>query len=253
MTKQFEVLSKNVLLKGVLHYNKKKNSPLVILLTGDSPKGTTSKTWEPVSSSLIRNDFNVVLFDFHSQGKSNGNRNKLSLNIGIQNLKDVWSFLPKIIGLKQRKVGIVGSSFGGSVILNSTSILRSIDALVLKSPAITLSSTWEKEHDSLKGLEQWENNKISENTGISFSAYLDSLKYNGFQKAKQIKCPVKIIHGTEDELVPTYDSKKLSLLIGQNCSIELLKGVKHNYKQEGALDKFITITNNFFIKELLNK
>lgn len=227
-------------------YNNKTENTIVLLLTGDSPKGLMSVTWQPIIDLLVENDFCVFAFDFYSQGESEGLRDNLTLTRGIANFKDALTELSGNYLKKGRKVCAIASSFGGAVVLNSEFFLEVADAIILKSPASILFECYENEHGGIEGLKKWEQEKVSQISGLSYQAYLDSLGYNCYSKLRNIKYPVIIIHGDSDETVPIVQSKRLAHIIGEYSELHILKGVHHNYKQENAMSTL----NNIIIRSL---
>jgi pimeloyl-ACP methyl ester carboxylesterase len=224
--------------------------PLVIILTGDGPSGIKSKTWPPLIDALLDVGIDVFAFDFHSQGYSEGSRLDLNLSVGCQNFMDAIRTLQIRVDLYSGRLGLIGSSFGAAVFLNSPALYHRFAAVCLKSPASFLAESYETEHGFPEGMEQWRNIGVSAATGISYSAYLDALHYNPYVRCADINCPVLIIHGTADDIVPINQSRRLKHLIGPNASLVELPNVKHDYKQEGAAERMVREAVSFLRAQL---
>lgn len=226
-------------------YENKELSPKahIILLSGDGVKGLKSSSWPPLIEKLTENNYTVIGFDFISQGDSKGLRENLNLSSGIENLNDTINFVT--LKYTTDKIFFVASSFGGAVLLANKKALEKADAIIFKSPVSDLIGTYENEL-LLKNIIDWKKNKINPETGIAFDSYLDALKYNLYSNVSSIKCPVLIIQGAEDKIVPLEHSERLNFLIGNNSKLIVLKGVKHNYKQNNALVSFVENTVNQF-------
>ena len=209
-------------------------TPLFFVLTGDGPKGTKSATWQPILNTLAERNVAFFIFDFHSQGLSKGDRNELTLSLGTKNLYDAFSIILKEIDLDTRPIGAVGSSFGGSVILNSPKFLKKLSFLILKSPASCLFEAYENELQNFEELWLWKKTNINPETGLSYKAYIDALKCNLYQNTYIITYPTLIVHGGSDTLVPTIQSRRLALSIGDNVTLKILPNVNHGYKEDGA-------------------
>ena len=230
-------------------YSSQVDSPLlyVILLTGDGTSGTKSSTWNPLVKKLLENNLGVLQFDFISQGHSSGDRLNLNIKTGIVNFNDAMDFFMAKLDIK--KIVGIGSSFGATVLLNSEK-LSLFHHIVLKSPAINLSEAYENEHLSFENIEKWKECAVSEETGLSFEAYKLASEINTYNNLISIKCPVTIIHGSEDELVPITQSKRFKLLLEGKCELVILEGVKHNYKQNNAVESFVDITCDRIVKSI---
>ena len=70
-------------------------------------------------------------------------------------------------------------------------------------------------------------------------------KYNGYKAAKNIKCPVLIIHGDADDVVPLSQSKKLDRLL-KNSTLIAVKGLTHDYNEK-ELHQMAQHVTNFFV------
>jgi len=215
----------------------------VVLLTGDGLKGLKSSSWPPLIEKLVSDNYTVIGFDFISQGDSRGLRENLNLSTGIENLNDTINYINSNFPIE--KLFFVASSFGGSVLLAHKIALTRANGIVFKSPASNLIETYENELPFLK-IEDWENNGINPETGIAFEAYKNALNYDLYDNLSKIKCPVLIIQGSNDQIVFLEHSERLNSLIGQQSKLVILEGVKHNYKQNNALDRFFNLTINHF-------
>lgn len=245
--KRIEFESENTTIISTL-YNDLNNNPIIIILTGDSPKGSKSDTWPSLIEILIKANLCVYIFDFHSQGFSMGERKDLTLSRGIKNLKNAIANLERTIDLGERKKFALGSSFGASVLLNSPKLLPLFDGIIFKSPALLLYEAYENEIGGFDNLTEWKKKNESEINGLAYNAYVDSFHYNPYQNAFLLKCPTLIVHGGDDEIVPLNQSKRLYSLLGSASEIKILKGVRHDYKQLNASREF-----NILVKEFIEQ
>jgi uncharacterized protein len=224
---------------------------VVIILSGDSPNGLKSKTWPPLIEGLNHAGLNVFGFDFHSQGDSEGDRADLSLTVGCRNFLDAYAALEKLIDLDKCRIGLLGSSFGAAVLLESVAQVRRYDAIGLKSPASFLAESYETEHGFSGGMSEWRKTGISSVTGLSYRAYIDAIKHNTYEKALLVNRPVLIVHGIADEIVPITQSRRLSHLLGPQSTLVELPDVDHHYRQAGAQEVLQDALIAFFAQVLL--
>ena len=66
---------------------------IVMMVTGDGPKGTKSASWSNLPPLLAAAGLASFLFDFEGLGYSGGQRRTLTLSKGIDNLRSATHFL----------------------------------------------------------------------------------------------------------------------------------------------------------------
>jgi len=216
----------------------------IVFLTGDSKKGTFSDTWTSAINALHEHGFGLFLFDFHSQGGSEGKRYELTLSRGMQNLEDALPLARELT--PDASVGYFASSFGAAVLIAAVDEIPAPDAIVFKSPAAVLAEAYEREHGSGEAMERWRQAGISETNGLSYSAYLDAQSYDLYERAQSITCPTLIVHGTADEIVPIVQSRRLTHAIGPNARLVEIPNGDHNYRAPGAMKTLLAETVAFF-------
>lgn len=211
---------------------------LILILTGDGSKGSKSSTWLQLVPALVNIGVGVVTFDFYGLGESQGEYANLTLTKGIQNLRDVLAYINEHI--RYRRLGAIGASFGGCVLLNSVCTgYISPEFMIFKSPASKLYEAYEHEQKTFDALLQWKKCGYSDVTGQSFNAYLDALQYDLYSRVGNIKCDTLVFHGSQDSVVPIEQSFRLSVL-NPRIHICVLKGVDHDYKQNNAMEAFLS-------------
>lgn len=228
-----------------------KSSPLVIVLTGDSPKGTRSKTWGPVGDRLTAAGFGVLLFDFLSQGDSEGDRERLTLTTATRNYLDVVSHVRKSGGLRRRPFGLLASSMGASVVLNTLTSRPKPRCIVFKSPASFLIEAYETEHPTQDAMEKWAQSGLSSVTGLGYQAYEDAARHNLYRHAARIPCPTLVIHGDSDTIVPVSQSRRLVRLARDMATLKEVQGANHDYSAENATETFLNEMEAHFCRHLL--
>jgi dipeptidyl aminopeptidase/acylaminoacyl peptidase len=201
--------------------------------------------------TLVQSGVSVFAFDFHSQGFSSGDRSQLTLSVACQNFVDAFETLASHIKLDEYNIGLLGSSFGGTVVLQNHHVIPNLRAIALKSPASFLAESSENEHGFPDGMDQWRSDGISRVIGLSYSSYIDAIKHNTYASALTIHVPLLVVHGTADTTVPIRQSRRLCHLIGKSARLLELPGVNHDYKQSGAQESLESAMLSFFVKHLL--
>ncbi len=245
---------KNITLHGrfiIPLSSQKKTFPIVVMLTGDGPKGSKSLSWTNLPPLLAENDIASFVFDFEGLGYSEGERKNLCLSVGLSNMKVAMQqvYLEPIID--HNKIGIFGASFGGTVAILYTSKNSNIKSLGLKTPVSFYPDSFLTEF-GVELLEQWQNTGYLESIGFNYNFYLDAFKYNIYGDAQNISCPVLMTHGTSDLIVPISQSNHLleALQNAKEKHLEIFKNVGHGYSENGAWDKMASLFIEWFKRTL---
>lgn len=221
--------------------------PLVVMLTGDGPKGTKSLSWVNLPPRFAELGIATFLFDFEGLGFSDGDRRKLTLTAAIQNFRSAFTLASAQSWVDVSRLAIFASSFGATVALLTPDIANRAKLLGLKSPASFLPEAYINEC-SPAGVDSWIQEGFSQETGYDLEVLKDSLNYNVFQSARTILTPTLITHGAKDTTVPLYQSKLLYSCLKGSRRIEVLPGVGHNYSEEGAWERMATLFLEWFAK-----
>lgn len=225
------------------------NTPIVIMLTGDGPKGSLSMSWENMPPLLAPYGIGSVLFDFEGLGRSDGKREDLTLTIGMANLRSVFSTICKEIWIDTDNIGFLASSFGANVALLLPEITNSIKALGLKSPACFLPDAYKNEITYADFME-WSVTGFCKSNGYKYEVYLDPFRYDTYESASKIRTPCLITHGSIDEIVPLQQSKLLFERLAGEKRLEILTGASHGYSEEGQWQKMADLFISFFVDKL---
>jgi len=148
----------------------------------------------------------------------------------------------------------MGSSFGGLVSLIVASDDPKIKALALKSPVTEPIHFWNQRLGKER-IEKWKRDGIlhydehSEKFELDYGFWEDLLTFNTFKMAKHIACPVLIVHGNNDFVVPLKQSQDLAKLL--KTKIRIVKGANHAYSDPVQYDEMKKLIVDFFVEKLL--
>lgn len=241
----FDFLSEGTKLRG-LHQTVLNPRATVICLTGDGTSGTQSSTWPSLITSLNAINIDVCAFDFNSQGLSEGKRSELTLGLGKKNFLDFLEFEEKQGLIKTQTIYCLGSSFGAAVLLQSSEVFNRFQKISLKSPAFELAKAYEQEIGGVSSLRAWKDAEIHPELGLPFKAYSEASISNGYLGLMELSCPTLITIGDQDEIVGLESCVRAQALRPDIIQLEVLPGVFHNYKQNGAKDRFEELNCSFF-------
>ena len=163
------------------------------------------------------------------------------------------------------KPGIIGHSRGGAIALISASQAPSVSAVVTWSSVSTLDR-YTKE-DRQKWRKRGYQEAVNSRTGQVFKMgipILDDIekyarsKLNVLQAVKNLKRPLLIVHGQNDETVPNYEAEHINIYGDPaNTSMSLVPGGSHTFgashpfvKSTPQLDMVLGSSLEFFLRHI---
>lgn len=170
-------------INGLLFKPKNKSKGVVLYLKGNSK---SIKGWGKFAVDFTRHDYSVLMIDYRGFGKSTGKRSQKAIK---RDLQEIYNLL-KEKTLEERII-IYGRSLG-SGFASKLASMNNPKMLVLDAPYYSLTKV----------------------TGryMPFMPLSVIMKYPlpTYKWLKYVKCPIHIIHGTHDKLIPFKTSVKLS-------------------------------------------
>lgn len=235
-------------LSGILHIPADEGiRPSVILCHGmESNKESEKLTL--LSRALCKKGFLALRFDFFCAGESSGQFEQITYSAEVEDLRAAFDLLQQYpVG----KIGIVGSSMGGSVALLFASQEKSVAAIAtLAAPAHP-----EMIKDRLLSpdeIRSWQQSGFITYHGRRINnSFLDDLQnINIPDAAKQISCPALFIHGDADETVPVEDAYELHAQVSAPKRICVLKGVDHRFSNPQDATRALNESLDWIVQHL---
>lgn len=226
-----------------------KDRPIIILCHGHSSSKETN-TFIQLEKILNSNGISDFRFDFYGHGESEGKFEDATISEVIDDIMNAIKFVEQ---KGYKKIGLVGSSFGGMASLLAASRTNDLYVLALKSPVSNYLgkivaqeskypiAAWKKQ-----GFIYYTNSK-GEKLRLNYSFFEDAKTVSGYEAARKIKIPVLIVHGDKDEDVPVEQSRKTASLI-KSCRLEIIKGADHRYTNPEHFEKMVKLISEFIIK-----
>ena len=238
---------------GVLHTPEGKGPfPAVVLVHGlnTSKDGASAR----MSAKHIFNTETATLsIDLYGHGESDGVFEDVTVTSAEESIYAALDFLSIQKNINVNKIGLFGSSYGGSASIAAGPDPR-IKAIVLKTPAsdykdIRIFKLGKNE------MLRWKKEGIITTLGqytLKWSFHQDVLDNhrNQYAEANKIKAPTLIIHGDEDTIVPLDQSKRLLAALGGVKNLEILSGAGHIIRDTKFLSKVNNWTIDWFKKYL---
>lgn len=228
-------------LTGILHSPENGNKVGIVLSHGFQ-SSKDSATYKKMASALEREGFVVLRFDYYGHGKSGGKFEDFTVTEEIRDLKKALDFISKVIGV--RRIGVYGSSLGGLVAMMQAAKDKRIGSLVLRAPLSV--------HEGIGTKAKGDILEVGGPSGkfrIKKQFYDDIVRYDAYKKAPRIKCPVLVIHGMNDKVVPPAQSKKLVTLLDEG-KLEMFIGSGHFFEDEAKKATRI-LTTKWFLETLV--
>ncbi|MBK8635314.1 MAG: alpha/beta fold hydrolase [Saprospiraceae bacterium] len=184
-----------------LHFKSVKPKGVVFYLKGNS---RSIKGWGKFAIDFIRYQYDVIMVDYRGFGKSNGKRNQEEIKKDLQFIYDA---------IKERvdesHIILYGRSMGSGFAtkLASTNNPR---MLILDAPYYSMKQV-AKRYMPFMPL-----------------SWLLRFPIPTYKWIKYVKCPIHIIHGTSDRLIPFQSSIKLSKINAPLSRLHSIIGGGHN-------------------------
>ncbi len=224
--------------------------PIIILCHGFSTS-KEGRTYVRLEEILNGSGISTFRFDFFGHGESEGKFEEITTFEAVDDIQNAIRFLRES-GCK--KIGLVGSSFGGMASIIEAGQTNDLYVLALKSPVsdyMALIHSREDEQDILN----WKEKGVIEVAGVDgeartleYSFYEEAHKVKAYEAAQKIKIPALIVHGNDDETVPIKQSRKTASLI-ENCRLEIIEGADHTYSKPEHFEKMLDLISEFIIEQ----
>jgi pimeloyl-ACP methyl ester carboxylesterase len=194
-----------------------------------SKTSTTNKT---LTRMLIERGIATFRFDFFGHGESQGPFESISNTLAIQQAQ---AALDLVRQKGYRKIGLMGSSFGGLVATLTAARRTDLACLALKCPVVDFAEELQLEFGE-EEMARWKATDTVPNIlggpdriALRYAFYEDCLRQIAYDPARSITAPTVIVQGDKDEHVPLHQSQKLYAVLRVKKHLELLPGADHQF------------------------
>ena len=175
-------LKDNVIING-LHFKSKDPKGVVFYLKGNS---RSIKGWGKFAIDFTNHNWDVIMIDYRGFGKSTGKRTQQTMK------DDVLAIYDKIKEkLDEKYIIVYGRSLGTGLATKVASV-NNPRMLILACPYYSMSNNIQRFLPFIP-------------LGLVMRYSMPTYKW-----IKYVKCPIKIIHGTNDRMIPMKSSIRLS-------------------------------------------
>lgn len=183
-----------------LHFCVKKPLGVVLYLKGNSK---SIKGWGKFAVDFTRNNYDVIMIDYRGFGKSTGKRSQKAIK---HDLQFIYNKIREKVN--EKYIIIYGRSLGSGFATKLAS-MNNPKMLILDAPYYSLTKV----------------------TGryMPFMPLSVILKYPmpTYKWLKYVKCPIHILHGTKDKLIPFSSSVRLSQINANRTRLHPIIGGGH--------------------------
>jgi len=162
--------------------------------------------WKFATDDLTALGYNVLIIDYRGYGKSSGEITEQGF---YNDAEAAYSYLIETRGYKPADIIIYGRSIGTGVAVELAK-QHTPKTLILESPYTSFGAL------------------ANEKLPFFFPSLYLRFRFNNLKKIATIPCPVVLLHGTKDELIPASHSQKLLKAIPGKKKLFLINGGGHN-------------------------
>ncbi len=189
-----------------------------------------------------------VRFDMRAHGRSDGTMDEFTISRALEDARLIMNLFPG------RPIVLVGSSMGGWVAAELAAERPArIGGAVLIAPAFSfmmqLFHSLNPEQRQLwlsQGSWTFESDGLDYGFTLSYDAVIDSKQYDLLAQTVEFQCPVRILHGRLDDVVPTAQSAEFlsRMTPGANVELDVLPNADH--RLSGHVERIIDKTDEIW-------
>lgn len=231
-------------------------SPYVVVFAGSLSGTLTSESVQSaLAEALAEHWIGSLRFDYREHGDSDAGRHPFSPLSALEDLSTVIAYAQS---KKPQYVGILGSSFGGSVAaLYAGKNPQSISALCLHNPVLDFDSAylhptapwattqfggWKEELDRHKAVILG-HSKLR----LRLPFFLESQQLHPVSELQPYLKPLLVLHGTADSKVSLFDTKRAFDLLGnRQKQFIAVDNAEHGFFEEPHRQRVLHSSVEFF-------
>ena len=237
--------SRGDLLSGVLHVPEIAPRAAAILCHGmDSSKNSGKLVF--LGEALAARGLLALRFDFAYVGESSGRFEDLTCSGEVEDLRAAYEFLQT---RHSGRIAIFGSSLGGTVALLFAARERDVAALVTLAAPVH-PENFPQRILTAGQLEEWRRRGFIIHNGQRMNvALLDDLETIDVPAAaRKIRCPVLILHGDADLVVPPADAHELYKWLPGAARLSILPGGDHRLSDPALMRRALGEAEEWLIE-----
>jgi dipeptidyl aminopeptidase/acylaminoacyl peptidase len=221
-------------LAGIVHHPAADATAAVILCHGMESSKASEKI-VTLSRELAQRGILALRFDFAGSGESGGRFEEMTYSGEVEDLRAAYEVVVKY---RPEKIGVFGSSMGGTVALLFAAQEESV-ATVVTLAAPVHPERFTERLSTPEQTQQWRTQGYTLYHGrrIDVSLLNDLERLDVMNAARKITCPVLVIHGDKDDTVPVEEAHELYAALQGPKKLCILPGSNHRLTNPEHLQK----------------
>ena len=221
--------ARGVTLSGVLHQPVERDARGGAILCHGMESDKNSEKLIFLGRKLAAAGVLTLRFDFAYVGESSGKFEDITYSGEVEDLKAAYTLLRE---RQPGRIAILGSSMGGTVALLFASMEPSVAALVTVAAPVH-PEKFPKRILSAAQLEEWRERGFTMYNGrrLNVSLLEDLERLDVARAARDVKCPVLILHGDADPVVPVKEAHELHDCLTGGKRLSILNGSDHRISE----------------------
>jgi fermentation-respiration switch protein FrsA (DUF1100 family) len=175
------------------------------------------ETSMPTLESLKSMGFSVFSYDYSGYGTSTGTPSEAN---SFQDAEAAYNYLANDLKVPAKQIIVLGRSLGGAV-ATDLAHRKQAGGLVIESSFVSAYRV------------------------MTRIPLLPFDKFNTLSKIKNVNCPVLVIHGTNDELIPIWHGERLFQEANEPKLSFWVENATHNNLFSTAGDRYATVLKEF--------
>ena len=217
-------------LAGALHLPPGETGSLGVILCHGMESSKESLKLLHLGGTLSRAGYMVLRFDFTGAGESTGDFESITCTRQVEDLEAAHELL-KEQGVA--RVGIIGSSMGGTTALVYAGAAEGVAALVTLAAPFNPRELLERDFPP-EAVARWRERGFVEFNGhpLTTDFLEEALTLDVAGAVARITCPVLVIHGDADPIVPVKQARELHAALPGEKGLCILPGADHRLTRE---------------------
>jgi pimeloyl-ACP methyl ester carboxylesterase len=222
-------------LSGILHRPAANSAGGSVILCHGMESSKESEKLVFMGRALAQRGIPALRFDFSYVGESSGRFEDITYTGEVEDLAAAYSLLQ---GRYPGRTAILGSSMGGTVALLFAAIQPRVAALVTVAAPLH-PENFPKRILTAEQLQQWRLQGFTVHNGrrLNVSLLTDLERINVPASVKKITCPVLIIHGDADDIVPVTEAHELNACLINSKRLFIVKGADHRFSDPSLMER----------------
>jgi putative redox protein len=224
-------------LSGVIHHPLTEESTGTVILCHGMESDKNSEKFVFLGRQLAQRGVLTLRFDFSYVGESSGKFEDITYSGEVDDLKAAYALVQS---RRPGKSAILGSSMGGTVALLFAAREPAVAGLVTVAAPLH-PEKFPRRVLTAAQLQEWRERGFTHYNGqrLNVSLLEDLDRLDVAAAARNINCPVLILHGDADEVVPVEEAYELDSCLASSKRLSILKGTDHRLSNPALMQQAV--------------